>query len=178
MQKKQLMLSISLVSIIVAFVCYAIIYLIKFAEPQITIKASINSITQDDYKIITKRSDIDFSQYGIDKFKHIDISFEFKQPIFIIRNRNVDATFTKDLDSIFINNVGVMMLSGGGLTQDNESELKAIYQRNKEVLLNNISVNELEGLFDGMKVKVKWNKALKGEEERVYYIKDYLQIVN
>jgi hypothetical protein len=52
MEKKQLVLSISSVSIIAAFICYSIIYLVKFAEPQITINASINSITQDDYKII------------------------------------------------------------------------------------------------------------------------------
>lgn len=55
MQNKQLKVLISLVFVIVAFICYAMIYLVKFAEPQVIIDASINTITQEDYKRIQKR---------------------------------------------------------------------------------------------------------------------------
>ena len=166
---------VALISIAASFI---IIYLISFAEPQVVIKATIKTVSQEDYKRIQERRDIDLSQYSIDKFKHIDITFEYKEPLFVIKDRKINADFLVDIDKVFADNEKVMDFSGGGFTWDNKSEGKAMYQRNKELLLRNISESELIELLDDLRVRVKWNKVLKGEEKRIYYIKDYLEVVN
>lgn len=158
MNKKILGISLTFICIIVL-----VIYLINFVEPQIIINCSIKPITETSYngtKLI-KKEDL------------IKINLEFKviQPLFIITNRNIEID---ELSEAVTNDERAIYRGGSGFTMDNKSDLEAIYEREVDVLLKEITIDELDSLFDNVKIKVTWNKLFKGTEERTYYLKDYL----
>lgn len=177
---KKLLVSISLMFLIIISISFITIrYLLDFIEPQVTIEASIKPITLEDYKRIEGSKEISMYKYNIDSFRTVTIRFEFKQPLFVIRDRKINTGFIfGDFDKVISSDKRIVAINGGGFQQDNESESKAIYEYQHNILLNNISDGELANLFDDLKVEIEWSNILKGEDKRVYYIKDYLNVVD
>lgn len=161
-------------SSLILLICIGIIgYLISFSEPKITIEAEIKPVTDLDYNRITKRTEPFINTAKKDDFKRIDIKIKYSQPIVIISNRKIE--FDR-LHTALESGNKVVNLSGGSGEQDNTDELIASYTQSAEVYLNGISVGELTDLFKDHKIKISWYKFGTGNEERIYYLKDFLVV--
>jgi hypothetical protein len=180
MTKKGL-ISIGLVFLIIVSISFiAIIYFLNFVEPQVIIEASIKPITTEDYKGIEGDEVLSKYKYNIDSFKNFTVRLEFKQPLFIIRDRKINTkSIYGDIDKVLsIDDDRIIVINGGAAWQDNESESMAKYEFENNIFLNNVSEDELVKIFDDLKIEVEWNSILKGDEKRIYYIKDYLNVID
>lgn len=155
-------------------------YLLNFVEPQVIIEATIKPITAEDYKGMEGSEVIKMYKYNIDSFRNFTVRLQFKQPLFIIRDRKINTkSIFGDIDKgLSIDDDRIIAINGGGFQQDNESETTAIYEFKHTIFLNNVSEDEIVNIFDDLKVEIEWNNILKGKEKRVYYIKDYLNVVD
>jgi hypothetical protein len=172
---KKIRILIGCCSLILIMYIGLIVYLISFAEPRITIKAEIKPISDADYQRIKERKEPFIATSQKDDFKRVELDINFFQPIAIISNRKIEFD---SLQTVLGVGSKVVNLSGGDSEQDNANELKASYRENAEVYLNGASVEEFKDMFENHRIRLSWNKAGIGKEERVYNLNDLLVITN
>jgi hypothetical protein len=168
-------LSINVWSIILILLLFMsiFVYLMLFIEPKITIKAEINPITDLDYNRIKERSEPFIETAKKDDFKKVYLEIRYSEPLILISNRKIEFNhlFTPS-DS----GRGIVNLSGGTGENDNPNKSRAEYTESAEVFLNGKSIDDLKGLFENHEIKISWDKLGAGRQERIYYLKDLIEI--
>lgn len=170
--KKLNKLNVSILLILGVFIGM-IVYLMTFAQPKITIRAEIKPITDLDYNRIIERQEPFIATAKKDNFKRIDMEIKYLEPLAIISKRKIEFDH---LYTALDKGTKIENLSGGASEQDNNNELIAFYTESIEVYLNEISVDEFKSLFNNHKIKISWDKFGTGKEERVYYLKDLIEV--
>lgn len=163
------------ISLILLVFIGMISYLIMFTEPQITIEAEIKPITDSDYDRIKERTESYIKTAAKDDFKRIYVEINYSEPLVLISNRKIE--FNGIFTPVFVAESGVIILGGGRGEDDNPNKAKATYFESAEVYLNGKRIDEIKNSFDSHKIKISWNK-FGTKEERVYYLKDYIKIIN
>lgn len=144
------------------------VYISSFIQPKITFTANITSVTEEDYKRLLTNKQVMYQDQDIDKFKHSNISIKVTIPFGFTNNVKIDRDLLHDYLQSYDK---IQLLSGGGFEHGNGKE----YADNIEIYLINCSVDDLKDMLRAFRYKVTWSDLWNNKNDKIFYLKDYLQ---
>lgn len=161
------LLPILLLDIII--IAYSI-YLFSYVQPLIDFKAQVTQISSADYQRILENKQVVSKDNGIEHFRHISVAVKVINPwgFSLVNSVKIERD---TLYQYMHDDDRVQVLSGGGFEDNNDLE----YMDNMEVYLKDISEKQLREILKDFKVKVIWKNVWYRQDDKIFYLRDYLR---
>lgn len=153
MNKKRWIIAIIILTSVI-LVAAGTLYLLQFAQPQIDVSCNV------DFKIDDKNTVV------------INTKIEFKQPPWIISNREIKSV---DLYDVLYDEKDIKLSTGTSFTQDNASELKATYEQRRNIKLEGKDINQVKEAVGNIQIEMKWHHKFRGQQKEIFYLQDYME---
>lgn len=147
------------------------IYISTFAAPKIYLTTSIQNVTEKDFVIFLKHSDLPIEKKNRNNCRYISVQLKAVKPILLVKDLRIEKLSLRDYlnETQNLNNQTEKVQYLGGYY----SEGISMFFDGTDVYLEDMNDEKLRRVFDDYKIKVTWVNLFDQENTKIFYLKDY-----